>query len=108
MHAVYLGEKPLKNVAEPVKVYALSGDGLPIPKIINEKTRQPFSRLSRNIALVLLGAVGTIFVLLNFYVNEPAVKKAPEMPVDTEKSSYPDQGKSVTDQPIFSFQISTA
>jgi formylglycine-generating enzyme required for sulfatase activity/class 3 adenylate cyclase len=99
VHAVFLGEKELKNVAEPVKVYALTGEGLPTPKVLTEKPHRPFSRLTRNVALVLLGAVVTIFVLLNFVFNEPAVQKPSEIPEADKISLYPDQDKSVTAQP---------
>ena len=100
VNAVFLGEKELRNVAEPVKVYALAGDGLPTPKVIAEKPGKPFSRLSRNIALVLLGAVGTIFILLNFFINEPTVQKPPEIPATDKPSLHPGQDKSVTDKPV--------
>ena len=32
--AVFLGEKTLKNVIRPIKVYALTGEGLPTPSIV--------------------------------------------------------------------------
>ena len=76
VQTVFLGEKELKNVAEPVKVYALTGEGLPTPKILPAKTVQPSLQSSRsNIVLVLLVAVGGIFAIWHFFSHQSTVEK---------------------------------
>jgi formylglycine-generating enzyme required for sulfatase activity/class 3 adenylate cyclase len=100
VHVVSLGEKKLKNVAELVKVYALTGEGLPAPKNSSGKSVQSSSRLYRNIALVFLGMVSTIFVLWYFFIQQPTVKNPLEMADIDQNISSPDLDKPVTIQPV--------
>jgi len=128
LQTIFLGEKELKNVALPVKIYALTGEGLPIPKVLPQKTVQPSSRSSRNIALVLLACVGGIFAMWHFFIQQPTVEKTssnlngnleqthlandlpenninglsktPELPVIARNSSSPYQDKSVKVQQV--------
>jgi TolB-like protein len=52
VEAVLLGEKQLKNVKHPLKVYALTGDGLPVPAV--EQLADPADDELQSIAVLPL------------------------------------------------------
>lgn len=97
IHAVFLGEKELKNVAAPVKVYALAGEGLPTPKAFAKKSGRPSSR---NI-MILLAAVsaGLLAVWISF-IYQPLWKSVSEIPVVDKDFSSPGKDKSASVQPL--------
>lgn len=55
--AVLLGEKQLKNVKHPVKVYALKGEGLPVPEV--ESVAAPVDDLQSIAVLPLVNLTGS-------------------------------------------------
>ncbi|MEE9161892.1 MAG: adenylate/guanylate cyclase domain-containing protein, partial [Candidatus Neomarinimicrobiota bacterium] len=75
--AVFLGKKQLKNVTRPVKVFALTGEGLPPPAHGSKPVRERMGasdRLLRPAALVLaaatIGVLGYVYVPPLFLVDD--------------------------------------
>ncbi len=128
VQTVCLGEKELKNVVSPVKVYALTGEGMPAPKKLPKKTVQLYLRPSLKIALVFLMVGGGIFAMWYLFIQHSSEEKTsnnlsgdpeqtrladglkennirrlsetPEMAVVTNNYSSPYQGKSVQVQHV--------
>jgi TolB-like protein/Tfp pilus assembly protein PilF len=76
--AVFLGEKRLKNVAQPVKVYALTGDGLPEPEINSFqvknkklKTVQKFLKPESLIPISLVILIASVFLVSRLAKTTP-------------------------------------
>ena len=64
---VYLGEQSLKNVDHPVKVYALSGEGLPVPKgLIGATATVHRNTVGRNYGIAGGFLVGTIIAVIAY------------------------------------------
>lgn len=74
----YIGEAQLKNVDSPIKIYALQGDGLPVPpneKINSFKTKEGEKKTNwvQNLIYVTL-TVGLIFTLYWFRDNQGSIQ----------------------------------
>lgn len=77
----YLGFFQLKNIEDPVEIFALEGEGLTIPqtgqidgkaKLLNEKSnRENQPKLIRNTTRILagLGTIALLFTLSSLYIN---------------------------------------
>jgi class 3 adenylate cyclase/TolB-like protein len=66
LEAVPIGEKTLKNVSRPVKVFAIIGKGLPCPKTImdsEKKDKEKKGVLSRELIFGIISAALLVFVL---------------------------------------------
>lgn len=70
----FLGEKQLKNVALPIKVYALACEGIQPPKNIQEP-RKSASLFHRNNMLLLLVITGSILAIIYFLILKTPEKK---------------------------------
>lgn len=69
----YLGERELKNVTEPIKVYALTADGLPLPAIAKSVADKPtILRSRRLVSLVLLAVVCGVALVMLFKRQQPS------------------------------------
>ncbi len=68
IQTVFLGEKKLKGVARPIKVYALTGEGLPEPGARREPAavKAGFRANGRRFAVVGGGLLGLVLVFLGY------------------------------------------
>lgn len=99
VQTVFLGEKQLKNVAEPVTVYALAGEGLSTPKAAPQKISQPSRQGYRNIVLMLLIVSGSLYAILNFFYN-PVENKPPEIAEVDQESPLIDNENKIVLKPV--------
>jgi adenylate cyclase len=76
----YLGEHPVKNIAEPVQVYRVLMEPEAAGKVIGEK--RPISRQWRWAAVALIAVVGA-FAFWNFYFRPPFE------PASTKRMAFP-------------------
>ena len=71
----FLGEKELKNVSEPIKVYALTAEGLPLPKIPKPKRDKPKKRYSRRFIPLAILVVSCALISLMFFNQQNRQRK---------------------------------
>ena len=93
----YLGEKELKNVAEPIRVYALTAEGLPAPKISIAEADHPSWMHSRRYVFIALAVVSCGILYLLILNHQPAVEdnsKTSKPPVKNQQPSL-DQDNSL-------------
>lgn len=79
IRSFYLGDKILKNVTEPIKVYALTANGLPAPLMSKLKPDKPLGSYSRKYAPLVLLVVFCSMTLLMFFNLKPALKKTAQV-----------------------------
>ena len=97
INSIFLGEQELKNVAEPIKVYALTAEGLPIPNISKPKPDKRFAPYIRWLVPTALLVVGGTLFLIFFTRQPPPEHKTPSSNSSTD---VPSQDRSIQTKEI--------
>jgi adenylate cyclase len=80
----YIGAQDVKNISEPVRVYKVLTEPEYAGKVIGEEIPRPAWPWKATTALVILGIVGCVLAVWNFYIRRPLIETA-----SVEKMAFP-------------------
>ena len=98
IESIYLGEQELKNVSEPIKVYALTADGLPELTFSKSIPDKPFKLNPRRLVPLALFVVVCGVVLLMLYRRQPPPEIITQAPIPSVEA--PIQDHSITTKEV--------
>jgi len=77
----YLGEAELKNVDYPVKVFAIQGEGFPLPAFIPKSRKTKKNRVILSLAIFIILGIATWFIIKNSKADISSIRSLAVLPI---------------------------